>query len=98
MRRQDIQDIKLGPRQITFDFEHKVLKDQNLVMSCIKYQTEKHGYVILDEFIQYVKESHDLSEFEILQYIFWFAQDLKIHFRIDKKILSRIKLKNYCLN
>ena len=62
MRRQDIKDIKLGPRQITFDFEHKVLKDQNLVMSCIKYQTEKHGYVILDEFIQYVKESHDLSE------------------------------------
>ena len=97
MRRQDIQDIKLGPRQITFDFEHKVLKDQNLVMSCIKYQTEKHGYVILDEFIQYVKESHDLSEFEILQYIFWFVQDLRIHFRIDKKNLEPHRVKKILL-
>jgi hypothetical protein len=97
MRKQDIKDIKLGLRQLTFGFEKNVLKEQDLIMSCIKKQTEKNGHVILDEFVQYVKELHDLSEFEILQYIFWFAQDLKIHLRIDGKNLEPHKVKKVLL-
>lgn len=36
MRKQDIKDIKLGLRQLTFGFEKNVLKEQDLIMSCIK--------------------------------------------------------------
>jgi len=63
----------------------------------ITNRIEKHGYVILDEFIQYVKELHDLSESEILQSIFWLAQDLKFHFRIGEENLEPRKVKTILL-
>lgn len=95
MRKQDIEDIKLGPRQLTFDFEKNKLKEQEaIVRSCIKNQIEKYGHVILDEFVQYVKELHNLSDIAILQYIFWFAEDLEIHFRVDEKILEPVIVKH----
>lgn len=97
MKKQDIQEIKLGHRQLLFGFESGDLEKQNLVMSCIRNQTEKHGHVVLDEFVQYVNELHHLSESEILQYIFWIAQDLKIHFRIDEKNLEPHKVKKLLL-
>lgn len=94
MRKQDIEDIKLGHRQLLFDFEKDKLKEQEaIVRSCIKDQIGKYGYVILDEFVQYVKELHNLSDLIILQYIFWFAEDLGIHFRVDEKIIEPLIVK-----
>ena len=94
MRKQDIEDIKLGHRQLLFDFEKDKLKEQEtIVRSCIKDQIGNYGYVILDEFVQYVKELHNLSDLIILQYIFWFAEDLGIHFRGDEKILEPLIVK-----
>ncbi|MEA1947534.1 MAG: hypothetical protein U9N83_09570, partial [Thermodesulfobacteriota bacterium] len=85
MKNQDIKDIELGPRQLSFGFENNHSKQQDRLLYYIKNQIETHGQVVLDEFIQYVKERHEWSEFLILQNIFWLAQELKIHFRINKK-------------
>ena len=93
MRKQDIENIELGHRQLLFDFEKDKAKEQAVVMSCIKNQTEKYGYVVLDEFIQYVRESHDLLDFTIIQNVFWLAEDLKFHFRVDEKNLGPHKVK-----
>lgn len=88
MKKEDIETIALGPRQLLFDFEKDKSKEQAVVMSCIEKKIEKNGQVDLDESVQYVKEMHDVSDAAILQYIFWLAEDLKIHFRIDGEILE----------
>ncbi len=93
MIKQDIENVKLGPRQLLFDFEKDKAKEQAVVMSCIKNQIEKYGYVVLDEFVQYVREVHDLLGFTIIQNVFWLAEDLKFHFRKDGKNLEPHKVK-----
>ncbi len=97
MRNQDIKIIELGPRQLTFGFENNHSKQQDQVLYYIKKQIETHGQVVLDEFIQYVKERHEWSEFLILQNIFWLAQELKIHFRINKESLDPYNVKKILL-
>jgi len=93
MRKQDIKDIELGFRQLTFVFGNNKLKKQDRILYSIKNLTETNGHVVLDEFIQYVKEPSELSEFLILQNIFWLAQELKIHFRINKENLDPYNVK-----
>ena len=97
MRKQDIKDIKLGPRQLTFGFENNDSIQQDRLLYSIKTRIETHGQVILDEFIQHVKELHEGSEFSIMQNIFWLAQELKIHFRINKQSLDPYHVKNILL-
>jgi len=97
MRKQNIIDIELGPRQLTFGFENNHSKQQDRLLYYIKRQIETHGQVVLDEFIQYVKERHEWSEFAILQNIFWLAQELKIHFRINKQSLDPYNVKKILL-
>lgn len=88
MKKQTIRDVKLGHRQLSFGFEDRAFKEQDLVISRITDEFQKSGYAVLDEFIQQTSEVIDLSESEILQHIFWSAQDLKIHFRIQGKKLD----------
>jgi len=97
MKHQEIKDIELGFRQLTFGFENKNLKEQDQIMYYIKNMAETNGHIILDEFIQYVKELTECSEFAILQNIFWLAQELKIHFRINKQSLDPNDIKNILL-
>jgi len=97
MRKQNISDIELGPRQLTFGFENNHSKQQDRLLYSIKRQIETHGQVVLDEFVQYVKERHEGAEFLILQNIFWLAQELKIHFRINKQSLDPYHVKKILL-
>jgi hypothetical protein len=90
---EDIENVKLGPRQLMFDFEKDKAKEQAVVVSSIQNQIKKYGYVVLDEFVQYVREVHDLLDFTIIQNIFWLAEDLKFHFIIDEKNLEPNKVK-----
>jgi len=86
MRKQDINNIEVGFRQLTFGFEKNNSKEQDRIMYYIKDQTETYGHVVLDEFVQYVRELHELSESLILQNIFWFVRELKIHLKRLQKI------------
>ena len=87
MKKQDIEDIELGFSQLTFVFKNNKLKEQDRILYYIKNLAETDGHVVLDEFIQYVKKPSELSEFPNLQNIFCLAQELKIHFRINKQSL-----------
>ena len=60
-------------------------------------RSKTHGQVVLDEFVQYVKDRFEGSEFAILQNIFWLAQELKIHFRINKQSLDPYHVKKNLL-
>ncbi|MEA3232853.1 MAG: hypothetical protein U9Q05_13950, partial [Thermodesulfobacteriota bacterium] len=88
VKKNDIENISLGPRQLLFDFEKDKSKEQAMVISCIENKIEKCGYVALDECVQYVKEANELSDAAIIQYIFWLAKDLKVHFRLDGEHLE----------
>ncbi len=97
MKIQIIKEMILGPRQLTFGFDNNTQKEQNFVISCIVEQFENHGQVVLDKFVAHVKEVHDLAEIDTLQYIFWSAQELKIHFRIDGKNITPFETKQILL-
>ena len=98
MRYSDIENVNLGHRQISFGFENNLSQEQNVVVECLADQIKQHGHVVLSEFVPYVKETHGLSEFKLLQYIFWIAQDFKIQFRINNKNLEPFKVKNLLLD
>ncbi|WP_291459974.1 hypothetical protein [Desulfobacula sp.] len=97
MKIQNIKEIILGPRQLTFGFDNNARQEQDLVVSCIVEQFETHGQVILDKFIPHLKEQHDLTEIDALQYIFWSAHELKIHFRSDGKNIVPFEAKQILL-
>lgn len=97
MKMQNIKGIILGPRQLTFGFDDTVGQEQDLIVSCIIEQFRTHGQVILDKFITHVKERHDLTQIDTLQYIFWSAHELKIHFRVDGKNIVPFKAKQILL-
>ncbi|MDA3790448.1 MAG: hypothetical protein PF503_18395 [Desulfobacula sp.] len=97
MKIQFIKEMILGPRQLTFGFDNNPREEQNFVISCIIEQFENHGQVVLDKFIAHLKEMHDLPEIDTLQYIFWSAQELKIHFRVDGKNITPFETKQILL-
>ncbi len=99
MKTQIIKEIILGPRQLTFGFDNNPEEEQNFVISCINEQVEKHGQVILAKFVAHLNQIHDLPEIDTLQYIFWSAQELKIHFRVDGKNITPFETKQIlCLS
>ncbi len=84
LKTKDIKTIETGPRQLTFGFEAKTQTEtDNLVISSIKEQAKAHGQVFLYPLISLLKEKHDLAEPDSLQSVFWSAEELKIHFRIE---------------
>jgi hypothetical protein len=95
--KQNIENIELGPRQLLFGFEKEKSEEQAVVMSCIKNMNEKNGQVLIDEIVPYVREAHDLANVNIIQYVFWLAEDLAIHFRMDGEILEPSKVKQVLL-
>jgi len=94
---QTIKGIILGHRQLTFGFDDNIQQEQDLVVSCIIEQFENHGQVILDDFIALVSAAHALTEIETLQYVFWSAHELKIHFRVDNKNITPFETKQILL-
>jgi hypothetical protein len=98
VKKEDIETIELGPRQLLFGFEKDKSKEQAVVISCIEEKMEKNGHVDIGECVQYVKEMHELSDAAILQYIFWLAEDLKIHFRNNGEILEPRHIKKILIN
>jgi len=97
MKIQIIKEMILGPRQLTFGFDNNPREEQNFVISCIIKQFENHGQVVLDKFVAHLKGMHDLPEIDTLQYIFWSAQELKIHFRVDGKNITPFETKQILL-
>ena len=97
MKKQSIKDISLGPRQLQLGFENHLLTTRDRVMSCITVQTQRSGCALLDEILQHAEERHGIPESEILQHVFWLAQDLKIEFRAGEETLDPHETKKMLL-
>jgi hypothetical protein len=96
---RDIKAIEPGPRQLTFSFDTVTPEEKDAwVMSAFRERIAAHGHVVLTDFISFVMEKHSLSVQDILQSVFWAANELKLHFMIDKAIVSPQKARNILLN
>lgn len=85
--------IELGPRQMEFGFEGQNTKNQNSVLLFIEKEYQADGPAALDGLISSKTQSEELSELEILQIIFWLAEELKIHFFAKDRIISPLQTK-----
>ena len=70
---------------MTFGFEERVLNNFKMIFSVIKNEYRSQGTVDLEMLVSSDKFSCDLSQLEILQTIFWLAEEMKIHFRVNKE-------------
>ena len=75
-----VKKVELGPRQLTFGFEDRMSKNMDTVFSFIEKEYQVGGPVALNILISSKPLLDDLSVPEILQTIFWLAEELKIHF------------------
>lgn len=76
------QDIVLGPRQVfLFDLEEETAVDQQRVETFLSDHVRTNGTVEVGTFVPSAAVSLGLSDFRVLQCLFWLAHDLKIHFR-----------------
>lgn len=75
-----VKKVELGPRQMTFGFEDRMSKNMDTVFLFIEKEYQIGGPVALDILISSATLLDDLSVKEILQTIFWLAEELKIHF------------------
>ena len=76
------QDIVIGPRQVfLFDLEDETAKDQQRVETCLSDHVRTNGPVDLEAFVPSAAAALGMSDFQVMQCLFWLAHDLKIHFR-----------------
>ncbi len=77
-----IREIVLGPRQVfLFDLEDETAKDQQGVENCLAEHVRTNGTVDVAAFVPSAAATLGMTDFQILQCLFWLAHDLKIHFR-----------------
>lgn len=75
--------MALGPRQMTFGFENQVSLQLDLVFSSIERMYQESGPVRLDGLTALPVLAEKMSVMDILQAVFWLAEELKVHFYID---------------
>lgn len=76
------EQIILGPRQVLlFDLEDETVADQQRVETCLSDHIRISGLVDVEAFVHSAAPYLGLSEFQVLQNLFWLAHDKKIHFR-----------------
>jgi len=88
-----VKKIELGPRQMTFGFEDRMSKNMETVFSFIEKEYQAGGPVALSVLISSATLLDDFSVPEILQTIFWLAEELKVHFFTKDKPFSPLQTK-----
>jgi hypothetical protein len=98
LRIRDIKTIDPGPRQLTFGFDTITPEEKDaLIMASFREEIAVHGHIFLTDLVSSVVEKHSLSEQDILQSIFWAANELKLHFMIDDSAISPHEARNILL-
>lgn len=93
-----IKLITLGPRQMTFGFDDRESEMMETLFSHIEKEYQSTGPIRMDEFVSAPPEENKFSGLEILQTIFWLAEELKIHFIVEKQITEPSRVKQQLLN
>lgn len=92
-----IKKIELGPRQMTFGFEGRMTAGFEVVFSVIEKECQTGGAVVLDHLMSRDPLPSDLTAPEILQIIFWLAEELKVHFLVEERPSSPKRTKQRLL-
>lgn len=88
-----LKKIELGPRQLTFGFDNRTTDSMDCVFSFIEKKYQTGGPVNLDEVISSSRLLEEFSAQEILQAMFWLAEELKVHFFVEELISSPRQIK-----
>jgi hypothetical protein len=88
-----VKKVELGPRQMTFGFEDRMSKNMDTIFSFIEKEYQVGGPVALDLLISSKVLLDDLLVQEILQTVFWLAEELKIHFFTKNHTSSPLQTK-----
>lgn len=59
-----------------------------LVLSCFLERMQATGEVFLEDLVTYAQTCHDFPEGDILQTVFWAAEEYKLHFRVHDRAVS----------
>ncbi len=75
-----VKRIELGPRQMTFGFDDRASDHLDMVFSFIEREYRAGGPVILGCLTDPESPLSSIDPQDILQTVFWLAEELKIHF------------------
>lgn len=89
-----VKKIELGPRQMTFGFDNSISMDLDFVYSFIETEYQSQGPVALHHLIEsQALVSRIPSPLDILQAVFWLADELKIHLYVADQPVSAFQAK-----
>ncbi|MCG8643869.1 MAG: hypothetical protein MI862_29380 [Desulfobacterales bacterium] len=83
-----IKQIELGPRQMTFGFENQGSKNCDTIFSTVKREYQANGPVLIAHLSSLPALLENLTPTQILQSIFWLAEEMKIHFFLKDHTIS----------
>jgi hypothetical protein len=78
---------------MVFGFEERITNNQDSVFLFIEKEVQAIGSIPLSELISSESPFKDISDLEILQIIFWLAEELKIHFTVNDHIIPPLQTK-----
>ncbi|MFA5902718.1 MAG: hypothetical protein WC836_02200 [Desulfobacula sp.] len=94
-----IKAIETGPRQMTLGFESVSSEEKEaLVLSFFLERMQATGEVFLEDLVTFAQACHALTEDDILQTVFWAAEDYKLHFRVHDRAVSPREARKALLN
>ncbi|MEE8400125.1 MAG: hypothetical protein V3S89_14025 [Desulfobacterales bacterium] len=88
IQKQDLERIEFGNQQLLFDFEEDKQREEEIVLSCISDRIEEIGYAVLDDIVLCLGESQVIPIASVLQHVFRFAVEQKLHFLLDDHIIE----------
>ena len=97
MKKTSIRGISLR-RQLEFGFEKHWVETRDRVVSCATRLAEQSGDAPLEEIVRLGEERFGLKKPEIVQHVFWLAQDSKLEFRAGGKPLTPQRAKKTLLD
>lgn len=92
-----IKKIELGPRQMTFGFDTSETMDPDVVYPHIEKEYQTNGPVELQRLAESLSPGTG-NLLDILQAVFWLAQDLKVYLYIADQPVSPFQAKQALIN
>lgn len=93
-----IRKIELGPRQMTFGFEDGLSRHMDEAYNAVQLECESQGSAAMDGLMESCENMSGLGEIQLLQSLFWLAEESRIHFRIEDTPVSPAQTKQILLD
>ncbi|MFH2093419.1 MAG: hypothetical protein ABIJ31_13760 [Pseudomonadota bacterium] len=94
---QDIKGVELGPRQLMLEFGDHTEDHQDFIVDSLETMMEAQGQVFISDFVDHTAQTQGWPCSDILQWLFWAAHEMKIHFRRKGCVLTSFEAKRHLL-